>query len=333
MFKTLWRGTIVTTLLAFTVLLGGMLAGGTTATAQGLDPESVVVAFAEALNEGQSEAAISLFAEDAFFSDIDGGSFAAVGHPAVSFILQDVDVESDPDFHVEILEISAAGDTVTGVAEVTDAIAVAAGVDRYIQPFTFVVVDGKISEAHFTYDTSDAQTQTFLDFTASQEEDGEFPGASVELTLEGTQPGGGFVGDAVSLGATANGISAVGVFLEPGSGLQTANIYEGTCDALGDVASRLAVLSQGIAFSIVSLEYAHLTTEPHAIAVQASETDATIVACGEIEAAATPPLLPSTGMGAGSTDGTPFGSLATALAALGAVAVVTTGAARATRRS
>ncbi|MEX2159557.1 MAG: nuclear transport factor 2 family protein [Dehalococcoidia bacterium] len=326
MFKTLIRSAIVASLLAITALLGGLLSGPST-EAQGLDPESVVTAFAEALNAGQGEAAISLFAEDAIFTDIDGGSFAAVDHPAISFILGDA--SSDPDFHVEIIEISAAGATVTGVAEVTDVGAVAAGVDRYIQPFTFVVVDGKIAESHFTYDESDAQTQTYLDYTAEGGEE-EAPARFTQLELSGTQAGTAFVADAAEFGAPD--LSAVGVELAA-TGSQPANVYEGTCATLGAVASRLAVVMGEGSFSFISADYDTLTSEPHAIAVSASETDSTVVACGNIGAASTTPTLPKTGMSDSSTDGTPFAPLAIALAVLGAVAVVSTGAARVARRS
>jgi hypothetical protein len=147
----------------------------------------------EGLPEGDAEPFASYFTEDAYFFDIDGGSFGIVGRDAIEHFLSQ---EPDEDFHVELVEATADGNTVTGVLEVVDADAVAAGVDRYVQPFTAVVEGDLLASLVFTYDEDDAQTAEYLAYQASvEEDDDELPPGTVTLSMTGDQPGQAFVGE------------------------------------------------------------------------------------------------------------------------------------------
>ncbi len=324
-------------MLAIVLAMGAWASHGTRSANAGGDPLAAVQGFIDAVNAADADAMVASFTEDGYFADIDGGSFGLFGQPALEVGFGDIGVEG---ISVTTTSSMVSGTTVTGSIEFVDNIVRASGVQRVVQPFTAEVVGGKIASLVLTYDESDAQTATYLDYQAANEEEdeGPDPAHSVEVRMTGHQTGddsGGFVGD------FGGGVVGVFVGIEPGpAGVwQPSGIHEGTCDDLGELAQRLAVVVDGGAGSFISMDYDHLLDEPHAIAVAAeapAEGEAPdVVACGNIERAAEPTeaaptatprvVLPNTGSGSGAADSS---WLIVALVAAGAAGIAGMGALR-----
>ena len=320
--------------LALVVAIGGALIVREPGTAHAA-PVDVVEDFVAAINDGDAAAAAALFAEDGVFTDVNGGSFAGVGRPA----LEEAVFSDLGGLQIELTDISANGEQVTGTTSITDDDSEAAGVDRYIQPFTARVVDDLIAEFHLTYDTSDEQTQTYLDYLASQEgpDEGPPPGTT-EIALgpgrDGSQPGTAFI--------FAEGNFTL-VFLQiapgPAGVLQPAHLHDGDCPGVGAINAPLASVLDGESFTILSMPQSEVLAGNFAINVHQSAEQASIyVACGEVGAAsvaptATPPAAtavpatatPATGIAApdtgtgGSGGGSAIGWTLVAALAVGAL--------------
>lgn len=277
-----------------------------------VDPKTLVEDFFTNVDEGDVDGAVALLSDDFLFTQIDEqeGSFAAVGKPAFTFILQDVVALHNT---TVLTDLAADGGVVTGVAEFSDDNSAAAGVDRYLQPFTITVnADGKISRADFTYDTNDAQTATYLEYQASQEDDGgdegEPPG-SVTVALS-AQPGGNQPGEAFVF--EEGGVTFVGLFVEPGASgvLQPAHFHTGTCAAPGPIVQPLAMVLDGSSFTILSASQAELVDTGLIINVHKSVAESSVyVACGEVLSApaaapttAPPPPAPTSATGVTAPD-------------------------------
>lgn len=295
--------------------------------------EEVIQAFADAANTaipaGDGAALAAFFAEDGYFADIDGGSGAVFGRAALTAIFSE---EPDPTFQVTITDISSTNGTVTGTLEFVDAGSVAAGVSRYVQPFTAQVSNGLIDSIIFTYDESDPETAQYLEYLASQDEDDGLAPGAVTIDLAGDQPGQAFLFE------LAEGVTVVIVSIEPGAEgvLQPAHLHTGTCDSPGAIVYPLASVLNGEAFSVISASLDDVLAQGLILNVHLSEDEPDVyVSCALVEVSEPEPtatvvvaLPPGTGSGA-SDDGA-LGGLALALT-LGGAGVAALGAAGALR--
>ena len=127
-----------------------------------VDPQTLVEDFFANVDEGDVDGAVALLSDDFIFTQIDEreGSFAAVGKPAFASILEEVVALNNT---TVLTDLAADGNVVTGVAEFSDDDSDAAGIDRFLQPFTVTLSDDKILRADFTFDPDDAQTAQFLE--------------------------------------------------------------------------------------------------------------------------------------------------------------------------
>lgn len=297
--------------------------GGSTASA--LTPEEVVEGFIDAVNAGDGAGIAASFTDDGSFEDIDGGSFGIFGMAALQFGFTDLDQEG---IQVTLTSTDVEGDTVTGTVEYTDNITAAAGVDRVIQPFVAEISGDKIASLVLRYDTSDAQTATYLEYQASQEDEDEGPEPSefVELKMEGNQTGDAGVG-------SFEDVSFVFIGVEPGAAgvEQPSAIRSGTCDDLGGIVQGLAPVLDGNMGSIISMNLDDLLASDHTITVSDSADNAgVIVSCADIERGATTggPTLPSTGTGGSTGMGLSWLIATLALVGVGGLAGAATLAAR-----
>lgn len=111
----------------------------------GTDNVQLVEDFFDEVNAGDTNGALALVSDDFKLTDINGGSFAVVGKPAFESVLAEVD---DLDTVITVTDIDAEGSsTVTGTAEFSDDDSDDAGVDRYIQDFTFLISGDEITLA------------------------------------------------------------------------------------------------------------------------------------------------------------------------------------------
>lgn len=213
----------------------------------------------------------------------------------------------------------------TGVALVSDDNTQAAGVSRFLQPFSAIVQGDKIAQLHLTYEEGDAQTRTYLEYLAGlEDDDGGPPLDGLEVTLgpgrDGSQTGSAFIFE-------ESGLAFVGIEVAPGAAgvLQPAHVHAGDCPGTGAVVSPLASVLDGSSFTILSLSKAELRAGNFAINVHKSAAESAVyMACGEVEGTAAAPspvasppaatataapggiIAPSTGSGPGGegTDGT-----------------------------
>ncbi len=328
---------------ALAVVLGvAFLAGAALSPSRamaGSGPEDVVADLAAEVNADDGAGAAALFTADGVFTDIsDGGSFAAVGTAALTYILTDTGVQ------VTLTNVEVDGNEVTAVASTVDEGSEAAGVARYLQPLTAIIEGGKIAEFHLTYDETDAQTRTYLAYQASQEDPDEpLPPGSLTLPL-GPGRDGSQTGDLVIFDFDeAPGVVGIGIEIQPGAAgvLQLAHVHEGDCPGVGGIASPLASVLDGFSFTFISMTRAALLAGDFAVNVHKSAAEAAIyVSCGEVEAVAAAPTpaapvapapaatatpgrsgvitAPSTGTGSGD-DGVNGMLLIAVFAAVGAV--------------
>jgi hypothetical protein len=281
--------------------------------AQEDDPLTIVETFFEEVNAGDAAGASALLADDFVFTDIDGGSFAAVGKPAFTSILEETNAD------IELLESEDDAGTVTGVISFSDEESDAAGVDRYLQPFTIVVVDGLMTRGDFTYDLDDDQTVTYLEYVTSQEPDDEgFPAGTLTVPLA-AQPGGNQPGEAFIFEDA--GMTFVGLSITPGpAGVQQlAHFHTGTCAAPGPIVEPLANVLDGESFTILSAAMSTLVDTGLIINVHKSVAEPTIyVSCGLVSSApapaptattsAPPPPAPTATAGSGGVTAPDTGS-------------------------
>ncbi len=305
------------------------------------DPGVVLGQLTEKLNAHDGAGAAALFSDDGVFTDLSGTSFGAVGVPAITYVF--AGAAGDPEFNITDAGSVVSGDTVTGVVDIHDSLAVGAGVERYVQPYTATVSGGKITGLHLTYDESDEQTHTYLKYSGSLPGDnGPPPADLLDISMAGTQ------GGTAALSTQADGVVSVAINIAEGpyAVLQQAHIFSGSCGSLGDVASALAPFVYGNSYTYVSAALQDLIAGSHAVVVAAAPGDNRIVSCGNIELAPTPtstpvppaatpvpltatpgPQLPITG-GGGSGGGSAFAWLIGALVASGAAAFAGYGALR-----
>ena len=274
----------------------GALSISAPSRAQEADPQQVVEDFFDAVDAGDVEGAAALLSDSFIFTNIDEseGSFAAVGKPAFTSVIEEVVALNN---QTELSDLAVDGLTVTGVAAFSDDESDAAGVDRYLQPFVITLDDsGLVVRAEFTYDQTDQQTADFLEYQAEQGggDDGEEPPGALTIPLA-AQPGGNQAGEALIF--EEEGLSFVGVFVEPGpEGVQQpAHFHTGTCAAPGPVVQPLANVLDGGSFTLLSVGNDELVDAGLIINVHKSTVEPGIyVSCGEVLSAAAPtPTVPA----------------------------------------
>ncbi|MDZ4278858.1 MAG: hypothetical protein U1B78_06945, partial [Dehalococcoidia bacterium] len=311
------RGLLAALVAALVVGLVASLGDARPSEAQEEDPVAVVealfAAFKEGVPTGDGAAIAALFTEDGFVTFVEGGeSFGVFGRPAMEPVFSE---EPDAEFQVTIVDIAASGGQVTGKAEVRDTAVIEAGFERRVADFVAVVEGGLVASFEVTDDLSDPETADYADFVASQPdegEDGEVPPDGVEVTMGGEQPGQAFLFP--FSGVTSSGLE---IAAGPEGVLQPAGIHEGTCEAPGELVTRVAGALNGGSFSAFSVALDDLLASPHVLAVAASESDTeTIVACGAIEQAAEPAptqapgaQLPTSGTGGAAGNDAPLWAL------------------------
>jgi hypothetical protein len=279
---------------------GAMLLGSAGHTQAGTsDPEQAVEDLLAEINAGDVDGALALLSDDFVVTSMGDGSFMSVGKPAFGFILEQiVAVNAQGEF----ASIESDDNTVTATVEWTDDDTEAAGVDRYVEEVTFTVTDdGLVSRIDTEYDTSDAQTQDYLEYLDAQEGDDEEelpPGAAV-VTLA-AQPGGNQPGEAVIFEeAEAAGLTFVflGIAAGAAGAAQPAHFHTGTCAAPGPIVEPLASVVDGESFTILSTPMDELVDAGLIINVHLSTTQlTTYVSCGVVASAAAPaPTAPAGG--------------------------------------
>ena len=309
--------------LAIAALAAALLAVAPSQAADAQEePEAVVQAFVDALNDGDIDAAMAFVAEDAVITLIDShGSQAGFGKPAFEGA---VGQGADVNRVIELTELSTAGKVVSGVAEIVDDECQ----DRYLQPFTFTFNDaGLIARADFTHDESDQQTVACLE---SLEPPPSEPPPGVATIDMAAQSGSNQTGVAF---VERDGVMAIaGVFITPGAEgvTQPAHVHTGTCEAPGPIVQPLASVMNGSSSSFISVFPATDPAQGLIINVHKSEAEAGVyVSCGVLSAvaAATPTAAvpvptvtaapgvtaPSTGGGRAGSTGTPSWLVALAI--------------------
>lgn len=309
---------ITAALLAAVLAIGAYASNGTQPASAGGDPLAVVQNLVDAANAsiptGDSATFAAAFTEDGFFENIDGGSFGIVGREAITGAFGE---EADPDFNVTLLNSEVDGNTVTGSVRVVDADSVAAGVPSHIELFRAVVEGDLVASLRITYDTTDPDTVTYLQYLADNEEEDEGPPpGTVELDMEGDQEGSVFLAD-------LDDVRAVALEIDPGADgvLQPAHVHTGTCEEPGPIVYPLATVKDGGSFTLLSASVDDLLESDYIVNVHLSEAEpGTYVSCAPLvapEQEEEPTVqLPPTGSG-GTGAGTPwlFVALAAALAA------------------
>jgi hypothetical protein len=289
--------------LTLAVLAYGMWAGSTdrpaVAATPTVPPEAQVLQdFVSAINANNASAASAFFATDGVFQDLDPstGSFGAFGAAAIQSAFT-----GTSGIHVTLTSSSVSGSTVTGTSEIQNDATAAAGVSRAIQPFVAVISNGKIASLILHYDTTDAQTNTYLAYEAanpSTNNNGPQPTDFISLTM-----GGNETGDA-GLGAQAAGVTIAFITVSPvpSGAEQPAAIRSGTCANLGGVVQQLAPVLTSGAGSFVSMSLDGLLASPHALAVGDPQNPSVVVSCADIVRGVTRRVTTLPGTGAGSTD-------------------------------
>jgi hypothetical protein len=284
--------------------------------------DNLAAAANEAFTSGDGSVFAAAFTENGVFESLDPtGSFAAVGRPAITGII----FEPDPSFQVTIVESTVDGTTVTGTAEVVDSATLDAGVTRHIELFTAQTEGELVSHFRLTYDESDPETATYLEYLASlPEEDEEFPPGTVTIDMEGYQPCQMFVGE-----FEEEGIRFLTIEVEPGAEgvAQPAHIHTGTCAEPGPIVYPLASVVAGNSFTLLSAPLDELLGSDYIVNVHLSpEESTTYVSCAVLAEAEEPTAepttqLPDTGTGAG--DDNALGYVIAALAAAGSIITLT----------
>jgi hypothetical protein len=278
------------------------------------DPGPEVQAFIDAVNAADGAAMAASFTAEGYFEDISpaNGSFGVFGTAALQSAFTDIDQEG---IHVTVSAADVSGNAVSGTAEITDNTSRAAGVERYIETFDATVDGGKLASFVLHYPENDAQTSTYLDYQASQneEDNGDTPADFIELSMSGNQPGDG--------GTGTSGQGAVFVFAStsgaPEGVEQPTAIYSGTCDHLGSVVQQLAPALDGGSGNLISTSMADLLGSPHALTIaDSADNSSVIVSCANIVKSTGATGLPNTGTG-GSSNGFDPTWLLVALALLG----------------
>jgi hypothetical protein len=281
---------VAAAVLALVLALGAWTShGGARPAAAGSDPLATVQAAIDAANASLTGEDATPFAahftEDAFFEIIADGSFAFVGRDAIASGLSSQPGEADTNFHVTLVSSQVNGNTVTGVFNVTDRDSVAAGVSRYVQPFTAVVEGGLIASLKLRLDTSDTETATYLAYVQAQPGDGgDLPPDTVQIALAGDQPGSAFVGH-------FDGTTFVVVNIDPGAegAIQPAHIHTGTCASPGPIVYPLASVVDGNSFTQFSVPPGDLLDNNYIVNVHLSaDAIGTYVSCAALEAPAPP---------------------------------------------
>jgi len=323
------RITLLASILAVIAISIGAISFGSSTVSAADDPEAALQAlidgFNEAIPSGDGAAAANAFTEDGFFTNTDDG-FAIVGRHAMTVAFSQ---EADQAFHVTLISSEVDGNTITGSAEIADQGSVDAGVGSHIELFTLTAEESLVSSFVLSYDHSDADTVTYLEYQASQEPDpeegeDEVPAGTVELEMTGDQPGHVFVGELEE----GVGFISLDVTAGPAGVLQPAHVHTGTCDDPGGIVYPLAFVSApegapgGGSFTILSASQEELLNSDYIANVHLSEAEpGTYVSCAALEgaAAATPTPgtgLPDTGTGA-SDDGSAVTWLIASLALVG----------------
>ncbi len=124
------------------------------------DPATVVEAFAEAINSGDVDAAVALFAEDAV---IDNPRRTFVG---LAEIRDDLQREVDNGLNITNVSVEVSGSSVTAIQEIRTPRIEAFGIERIIRIATFELRDGKIVSLAQMPDTSDPETARFQEAQA-----------------------------------------------------------------------------------------------------------------------------------------------------------------------
>ena len=119
------------------------------------DPVAVVEAFVAAMNSGDVDAAVALFAEDGVI-DLPNKTFAGLTE-----IRGDLQETVDNGVNITIVSVEVSGSSVTTTQEIRNPQIEAFGIDRIIRIATFEVRDGKIVSLAQMPDTSDPDTLRF----------------------------------------------------------------------------------------------------------------------------------------------------------------------------
>ncbi len=136
---------------------GGEVRGQIAAAAveEPADPVAVVEAFVAAMNSGDVDAAVALFAEDAVI-ELAMGTFVGLTE-----IRGDLQRNVDMGLNVTNVSVEVSGNIVTAIQEVRNPQVEAFGIDRIIRIATFEIRDGKIVFLTRMGDTSDPDTVRF----------------------------------------------------------------------------------------------------------------------------------------------------------------------------
>ena len=287
------------------------------AKAQEADPAELFQQFVDALNAGDIDGILAVFADDA---EVSGATFACIFIPCVGLdaIQRFAEGEVLTNVNFTIISSETSDSTVTGQMEKTADVTEAAGVDRVIISFTAEVTDGAITSLNLEFDHDDEETFAYAQWFS--------PANAITVTLgpgrDADQPGRGNV--VRYLGGRT--ILDLEIQSGPAGVLQPVHIHEGSCPDVGAVAFPLQDVLAGRSVTVVDVLYEDIRTGDFAINVHQSAEEAGVyVACADIPALAAEepgPSAPAAGTGGLASEGGGIPTWWYALVAAGALLVL-----------
>ena len=241
------------------------------ASPEAADPAELFRQYVDALNRGDVDGVMALFADDAVF--VDSACLPlCVGKDAIRNLTEFGVAEN---VAATFTSSEASGNTATGIIVTESDVIEAAGVERVIVTFTTEVKGAEIVFARLEIDRRDKQSGAFVAWAVTNAISVDLgPGRDADQS-----PG------LAKFTPTTGDRTAVFVSVEPGpAGVpQPIHIHEGTCGNLGAVVHPLPDIAGGKTAPVLDVSLAELRTGNFAInAHRSAEEIGVYVACGDI---------------------------------------------------
>ena len=148
---------ITATLSILALVLTAAVLSTTVARAQETDPAAVFAEFVDAVNDGDVDAALALFTEDATWTR--GGRCPPGSCAGLAAVRTELEKDVEDNHQIAIVDVQTTGSTLTARTELrTDGTREEEGIDRVIQTVTLEFDGGKISAIKVVPDFTDPQT-------------------------------------------------------------------------------------------------------------------------------------------------------------------------------
>ena len=240
-------------------------------------PEKLLQQFVDALNAGDIDGVLAIFADDA---EVSGATFACIFLPCVGkdAIQRFAEGEALANVDFTIISSETSDSTVTGLLEKRADVTEAAGVDRIILSFTAEMTDGAVTSLNLVFDFDDEQTLAYARWFSLTN--------SVTISL-GPGRDADQAGNAqVSRYTEGRTIVDLEIQSGPAGMLQPVHIHDGSCPDVGAVAFPLQDVLAGRSVTVLDVPFDDLRTGSFAINVHQSQDELGVyVACGDIPAA------------------------------------------------